>query len=194
MLFVLGSIFGAGLAALNTFKNKRVSWIAMLFRHSLPLILAATVFYPDASNAPSLHINVNLNLGNMENVTVVSPQVNQTVGPQFDFKFIDTSYDLASSSPDASAISLLLQNKTYSADIYPSKIDFIADSDPPTAEAQLNVPLLPGLAEGSYNLTIMEWQWGGPLNSPKSLSRFEVPVIFVFDPKAHEAPPTKDEL
>ncbi|TBU39351.1 hypothetical protein BD309DRAFT_872487 [Dichomitus squalens] len=174
MLFVLGSIFGAGLAALNTFKNK--------------------LFYPDASNAPSLHINVNLNLGNMENVTVVSPQVNQTVGPQFDFKFIDTSYDLASSSPDASAISLLLQNKTYSADIYPSKIDFIADSDPPTAEAQLNVPLLPGLAEGSYNLTIMEWQWGGPLNSPKSLSRFEVPVIFVFDPEAHEAPPTKDEL
>ena len=122
------------------------------------------------------------------------------------------SYDLSSTSSNASAISVSLQNKTYTADIYPSKIDFIVDSDPPTAEAQLNVPLLPGLAEGSYSkhddcltsgltakvmrtdLTIMEWQWGGPLNSPKSLSRFEVPVIFVFDPKAHEAQHAKDEL
>ncbi len=71
----------------------------------------------------------------------------------------------------------------------------------------------PGLAEGPYSkavlcvdancweeltrakdLTVGEFVWGGPLNSPTTYSHFDVPVEFSFDPKAREDEAAHEEL
>ncbi|PIL28914.1 hypothetical protein GSI_08960 [Ganoderma sinense ZZ0214-1] len=166
MFFALGSVAAAGMAALSTFTKTLMS---------------------GAQPAPlNLHFSLKLS---SENVTIVSPQPLEVIGPQFDFKFVDTAYNLTVNNSGAAPLTISLRNETFQVSLFPSNIEFIPDSDPPTAEAKMLVFTHPGLAEGQYNLTIGEFVWGGPLNSPTTFSRFEVPVEFSFDPQARKAEP-----
>ncbi|KAM5546034.1 hypothetical protein V8D89_000160 [Ganoderma adspersum] len=173
MFFALGSIAGAGLAALSTFKNTLMS----------------------GAEKPAVNLHISMKL-NSENVTIVSPQPLEVIGAQFDFKFID----MVSLQPDSAdsrslgPLDITLRNKTFQGALFPSKIRFILDSDPPTAEAKILIFTHPGLAEGAYNLSINEWVVDGPFNTPSGFSHFDVPVIFSLYPKVHEDKLAHEEL
>ncbi|PIL28913.1 hypothetical protein GSI_08959 [Ganoderma sinense ZZ0214-1] len=131
-----------------------------------------------------------------ENVTIVSPQPLEIIRPQFNFKFIDTAYNLTANSnlSDFGPLSLTLRNKTFEGALFPSKIQFISDSEPPTAEAQVLIFTHPGFAEGTYNLSINEFILDGASKMPSGVTHFDVPVIFSFDPKGSKEEPTHEEL
>nr|VWO97090.1 Peroxisomal catalase (EC [Ganoderma boninense] len=163
MFFALGSIAAAGLAALSTFTKTLMS---------------------ESQKAP-LNVQISVKLSS-ENVTIVSPQPLEVIGPQFDFKFVDTAYNLTVNNSGSAPLTVSLRNETFQVSLFPANIEFIPDSDPPTAEARMLVFTHPGLAEGPYNLSVGEFVWGGPLNSPTSFAKFDVPVEFSYDPQARQ--------